>query len=64
MSDTYTRKSGACRLDVYKGSTRKGYVVSQLGAFSAFDMKGNRIPDGDNLMFDLRRRAVEAVAAH
>lgn len=64
MDSVFTRRSGAYRLDVYKGSTRKGYVVSQLGAFSAFDTKGDRIPDGDNLMFDLRRRAIEAVAAH
>lgn len=57
-----TRPSGPGRVDVFRGETRKGYVVSHLGAFSAFTAGGNRIKDGSNLMWSLKREAVQAVA--
>jgi hypothetical protein len=57
-----TTRAGYSRKDVLVNGVPKGYVVSILGSFSAFDANGDRIYDGANLMFPRLKDAVSAVA--
>ncbi|MFE5037076.1 hypothetical protein [Streptomyces sp. NPDC056683] len=63
-----TQRTGRGRIDVLVSGVRKGYVVSSLGAHRAFDTAGQVIEDYDRGFlgwgYDLRREAVDAVAAH
>jgi hypothetical protein len=66
-AQTTTRRAGYGRLDVFVSGVRKGYVVSHLGAYRAFNTAGQPIEDYARgflgWSYDLRREAIAAVAA-